>query len=127
MPAGLQCLENDAGEMGELMMTRADIIITLGKMLTVNQKEVQAVKEAIAILLDTEWRDPEIELPTTDEFVLGLLTGTVDGIRNEHSPHIVDWFDDGEGWALVNEPDREGDNWTVDAWMPIPAWQEVTE
>lgn len=56
-------------------MTRADIIITLGKMLTVNQKEVQAVKEAIAILLDTEWHAPEIELPTTDEFVLALCTG----------------------------------------------------
>lgn len=103
-------------------MTRADIIITLGKMLTVNQKEVQAVKEAIAILLDTEWHAPEIELPTTDDFVLALCTGTIGGIRNEHSPHIVWWMDDGCGWMLVHEPDQPGDDWKVDAWMPIPEW-----
>ena len=64
--------------------------------------------------------DLEDGLPKTDEFVLGLLTGIVSGIRNEHAPHIINWMDDGCGWALVNELDLPGDSWEVDKWMYIP-------
>ena len=71
--------------------------------------------------------DPKDGLPKTDEFVLGLLTGIVNGIRNEHAPHIIEWLDDGCGWALVNELEKPGDNWTVDKWMYIPQERREAE
>ena len=99
-------------------MTRADIVITLGKMLTVNQKEAEAVKEAIKIILDSDWCEIEAELPPSMDFVLALVTGTVNGIRCEHAPVVASFAPD-DGWMLVHVPDQPGDRWKVEAWKPI--------
>lgn len=104
-------------------MTIPEIIAELNGMLIVNQKERQAIDEAVKILREYMWRDPELSVPEPCNFVLALLTGTVNGIECERAPFIVDWMADGDGWLLVNEEETEGDHWNVDKWMPIP-WEE---
>lgn len=104
-------------------MKRYEIIKTLQRLLTVNQKEVEAVREAIEILMNTEWRDPEIELPETVEFVHTLVSGRAGGEICKSAPFIASYYPT-DGWLLENVEARVGDSWTVDAWMPIQEWPE---
>lgn len=104
-------------------MTRADIIKSLGHVLTVSHTDQEAVDEAIKIILDSEWIEPEIELPPSLDFVLALITGRVNNIRCEHAPFVASYAPE-DGWMLVHATDRKEDSWKVDAWMPIPDYGE---
>ena len=100
-------------------MTIPEIIAELNGVLTVNQKERQAIDEAVKILRECMWRDPELSVPETCDFVLAMLTGTVNGIRCEHAPFIVSFADDEIGWMLAHGTEVDSDHWNIDKWMPI--------
>lgn len=108
-------------------MTKDKLIETLSGLLTVNQKEAEAVKEAIEIITNAGWCDPEYELPPDTNFVLALISGRIGNGTYDHAPAIVEYWE-GEGWYLTEiDYNEQKDYWRVDAWMPIVEYEEAEE
>ena len=99
-------------------MTRTEIIKRLSGMLTVNQKEAIAVAKAIEIIRETEWIEPELEMPPVLESVIGLVTGRANGREVDEDPFVV-CFSPDEGWILVDVQDDPEDDWKVVKWKPV--------
>lgn len=102
-------------------MERTELVKTIKGLLTVNQKEHEAVEEAVKILEATRWRDAEYEPPEVDEdrYSDKILLG----FSNYILPAIGEYRVDKEGGAYY-----EGDDDTpliqygliVNGWMPLP-------
>lgn len=102
-------------------MKHEELIRMLSGVLTVNQKEAIAVKEAVAIIESTRWRDPEYEPPEVDK------DGESDYITLSFSncslPLIGRYRVDDEGGAYyVGDDERTlvSHGLFVDGWRPLP-------
>lgn len=103
-------------------MTHKEIIRELSGMLIVNEKERQAVSEAVAILKATDWRDAEYEPPEVDEdgysewVLLSFSNFPVPAIGN----YRVD--EDGGGAYYAGDEDKPLISYglIVNAWCELP-------
>ena len=81
------------------------------------RKFVEALRYALDVFEQTEWRDPAIEVPCDpDEFVLVCVSGTCGGIRMEHAYELATYSQE-DGWCL--EWDGGASYLDVHGWMPI--------
>lgn len=67
-----------------------------------------------------DWLDPEIEVPTDDGAVLGIVNGVINGIEHQNAVSLV-CYDRGEWWMF----DRPDIDVKVDWWRPLPEPPEV--
>lgn len=102
-------------------MKHEELIRMLSGVLTVNQKEAKAVKEAVAIIESTRWRDPEYEPPEVGRD--GESDYILLSFSNCSLPLIGQYRVDGEGGAYYDGDDDEPltkIGLFVDGWMPLP-------
>lgn len=80
-------------------------------------KFIEALRYALDVLEQTEWRDPANEVPCDpDEFVMVCVSGTCGGIRMEHAYELATYSQE-DGWCL--EWDDGASYLDVHGWMPI--------
>ena len=88
------------------------------------QEELDEMKRSGWIGVDDrlDWLDPEIEVPTDDGAVLGIVNGVINGIEHQNAVSLV-CYDRGEWW-MFERPDIDV---KVDWWMPLPEMPKEDE
>lgn len=81
------------------------------------QAELDEMKRSGWISVDDrlDWLDPEIEVPSDDGAVLGIVNGVINGIEHQNAVSLV-CYGRGEWWMF----DRPDIDVKVDWWMPLP-------
>lgn len=88
------------------------------------EHELDAMKRSGWIGVDDrlDWLDPEIEVPSDDGAVLGIVNGVINGIEHQNAVSLV-CYGRGEWWMF----DRPDIDVKVDWWMPLPEMPKEDE
>lgn len=62
------------------------------------------------------WYTPEEKTPPDGNIVVATVSGKGKNITYDHTFVLMEWYEDGEGWAMTND---NLDSFTVHAWCDL--------